>query len=294
MADFSDPIQVKKATGSVYPISVYDAAGGPDRVEHLLTPKMLRERFLFGLPLVSPLDPKQKITDPMLRDFIKRAINMVELDVKTTISPALHRVRLPFDQRLYYNNIWCEVPYKPINRLIRLAICSASYVDGGHENDRYPSGNQIYAIPSQWVDMSYAAQGKIFVNPINPAFTAVGFTEAAASSGATILQFIGIQGFVPAYWTLEVEVGFCSQEGNVPVVVNEAVGAKAAILLLDNLIPLFRISSQSLNIDGQGQSTTDDLQRLLKQKRDDLVAAYKEQTKALKMYIGATMFASNI
>lgn len=294
MADFSDPLQVKKGTGSVYPISAIDAAGGPDRIEHMLTPAMLRSRFLFGIPLVSPLDPKQKITDKELRDYIKRAVNQVEMDVKTTISPVLHRVRLPFDPRLYYNNIWCEVAQKPINRLIRFAICSASYVDTPGAGDRYPSGAQIFQIPSQWVDMSYAAQGKIFVNPINPAFTAVGFTEAAASSGATILQFIGIQGWVPAYWTLEVEIGFCSQEGNVPVIVNEAVGAKAAILVLDNLIPLFRISNQSLNIDGQGQSTTDDLQRLLKQKRDDLLVEYKAQTKAMKTYIGATFFASNV
>jgi hypothetical protein len=291
MADYTD---VKKGQGSVYPTDAYDAGGGPDRVEPILTPQVLKDRFLFGIPLVNPFNPKEKVTSAMLRDFIKRGIAQVEMDTKTTVSPVLRRVRLPFDPNLYYNNIWCEIPYKPVQKVLKLAIQSASYKDGPQENDRYPAGNQIYQIPNQWIDMSYAPHGKIFVNPINPAFAAVGFTTAAQTSGATILQFIGIQGWVPAYWTVECEVGFCSPEGNVPVYLNEAIGAKATILLLDTLIPMFRVSSQSLSLDGQGQSASDDMQRLLKQKRDDLVEAYKGYRASIKTHIGANMFVSNI
>lgn len=295
MADYNqggDP--AKRGQGSVFPIDAIDAGGGPNRVEALLTPGKFRSRFFFGVPLVSPLDPKAKMTDDDLRDYILRGIAQFEQDIRSTVSPVIRRVRLPFDPNLYYNNIWCEVPWKPVQKVLRLAICSASYQDGPQAADRYPSGNQIYKIPNQWIDMSYAPHGKIFVNPINPAFSAVGFTDQMSSSGATILQFIGIQGWVPAYWTIECEVGFCSPEGNVPIIVNEAIGCQAAILLCDNLIPLFRVSSQSLSLDGQGQSATDDLQKLLKQKRDDLEKRYAQLKKDLKTYTGANFFASNI
>lgn len=291
MADYSD---IKKGQGSVYPQDAYDAGGGPSRVEPLITPEKLRKRFLFGIPLISPLDRNQKLEDKDLRDYITRAISKLELATKTTFSPMLRRVRLPFDPNLYYQHIWCEIPHKPVQKVLRLAICSASYQDTPGQNDRYPPGAQIYQIPNQWIDMSYAAHGKVFVNPINPAFSAVGFQSQVQSSGATILQFIGMQGWVPAYWTIECEVGFCSPEGNVPVIANEAIGVEAAILVLDNLIPLFRIASQSLNLDGQGQSTSDTLQQLLKQKRDDLIVERKEIRAALKTYIGANFFASNL
>lgn len=272
MADFTD---VKKPQGSIWPQDAYDAGGGPTRVEPLLSPELLVSRYLFGVPLRSPFDPSKEMTPEMLRDYINRGISKFEMDTKTTVSPVLRRIKLPFDPNLYYNNIWCEIPWKPVTALLKLAIVSASYQDGPTANDRYPGGNQIYQIPNQWVDMSYANHGKIFVNPINPAFAAVGFTQAASSSGATILQFIGIQGWVPAYWMVECQIGLCSSEGNVPIFVNEAVGMAAAIFALDNLIPLFRSSSQSLGIDGLSQSSNDDLNRLLSEKEGSLMRTTK-------------------
>lgn len=291
MADYTD---AKRTQGSVFPQDAYDAGGSPVRVEPLLDAEYFVSRFLFGIPLVSPFDPTSKITPEMLRDYINRGIGKFELDTKTTVSPVLRRVRLPFDPNLYYNNIWCEVPWKPVQKVLKLAIVSASYQDGPSKDDRYPLGNQIYAIPTQWVDLSYANHGKIFVNPINPAFAAVGFTTQAASSGATILQFIGVQGWVPAYWSIECEVGLCSQEGNVPVFVNEAVGQAAAILILDNLIPLFRSSSQSLGIDGLSQSSSDEMNRLLSEKRRQLAQDYKESINLIKTHYGIKFFASNV
>jgi hypothetical protein len=274
----------------------------------------------------------------MIRDYIKRGMNEFESDTKTFLQPVIIRQRLPFDPQLYNANMWFEFPQKPIYRVLRCAICSASYTDqeGGintnptevynpdtrrpeqnygeeardngyrrHKNDRgprninsgnapYPSGDEIFQIPNEWIDTSYASHGKIFVNPINPAFSAIGTSSAVAAAGATILTFIGQQGWVPAYWTLECAVGFCSEDGDIPVFVNEAIGQRTAIMLLDNLIPLFRIASQSLGIDGLSQSVSDMEYQLLTQKRDKLAEDYKLSVKKIKTLTANTMFVSNI
>jgi hypothetical protein len=142
--------------------------------------------------------------------------------------------------------------------------------------------------------MGNALRGILNVNPINPAFSAVGITTSVAASGATILQFIGQQGWVPAYWTAIVVHGFCSEEGNVPVIVNEAVGTRAAMMLLDNLIPLYKIASQSLQMDGLGQSVSDMSYKLLTDKRVQLEKDYLQQVKKIKMLTANTMFTSNV
>ena len=71
----------KRGIGSVFPEKVYDSAPGLERVEPLLTANLFKRRFFLGIPLISPLT-KEKITDKDLRDFIKRAASLCEVDSK--------------------------------------------------------------------------------------------------------------------------------------------------------------------------------------------------------------------
>lgn len=284
---------VKKLPGSVYPEAVYSATSGLQRVEAFLTPSVLKMRMLAGIPMVLPIT-KEKVTDEMLNDYIKRAANLFEADAMVDVSPVLRRVRLPFDPNLYEQNMWMEVPYKPVQLLVSMYISSANYSNTSEQDKKYPGGAQLYIIPNDWVDMSYAQKGKIFVNPINPAFAAIGSSRAAASVGANILQFIGQQGWVPAFWTVEVVTGLCNQNGQVPLIVNEAIGMKAAILFLTNLFPLYRVGGHSLGLDGMSQSVTDNFQQLLQAKLQLLEEDYAKLVKRIKFMCGNTGFVSNV
>lgn len=298
----------KRGTGSVFPEGAIDSGGGPERIEPMLTAKQLKQRMFKGFDLVSPING-EKWTMSDLKDTIKRATAQFEVDAQVKVAPLLLRKRLPFDPNLYHQFIYCDLPDKPISLVRRLAICSASYIDiplqstDAAENvnpqnlvnaSRYPSGAQIYQIPTEWIEMGNAVRGLLNVNPINPAFSAIGITTSVAASGATILQFIGQQGWVPAYWTVEYVVGFCSLEGNVPVVVNECIAQKAALMVIDQLILLFKIANQSLNMDGLGQSVSDLTYQLLMEKRKQLVEDYKAGVHRIKMMTGNTMFSSNV
>lgn len=174
----------KRGTGSIFPEKVIDAGGGVRRVEPLLSGEQLRKRFMFGLPLISPLT-KERLEDKDLGDYVIRAANQVELDTKLDISPVIRRHRLPFDPNMYQQFIYLEIPNKPIQKVLRLAICSASYTDTGlpNQNAQYPSGAEIYKIPSEWIEMGNAPRGILNVNPINPAFSAIGTSTSIAGSG---------------------------------------------------------------------------------------------------------------
>jgi hypothetical protein len=283
----------KRLTGSIFPEAVYDASSGLQRVEEFLTPQMFKTRFLFGLPLISPIT-KEKISNEDLLDYITRAANLFESDAKVEVSPVAKRVRAPFDPNLYEKDIWVECPYKPIQKIIKMFLASASYVNTPQENEQYPSGAQIYVIPNEWIDPSYAVKGKVFVNPINPAFAAIGTGQAAASAGASILQFVGLMGWVPAFWTLEVVVGLCSEDGRVPALVNEGIGRKAAILLLTNLFPLYRFTSSGLGMDGMSQSVADMFANLIQAKIAQLEKEYLIIIKQIKVVCGVTGIVSNV
>lgn len=265
----------KRGTGSVYPDGAIAAAGGFERVESFLTPKIFRDRFLFGLPLISPTT-REKITDSMLEDFIKRGANLAELDAQIDIFPIVRRIRLPYDKNHAQQFIFLQVPHKPIQKIFRLAICSASY----DENDpnKYPSGLSFYEIPKNWIEMGNARKGRLNVLPFHPTTTVNSAIMPSqlpiGAMGSPIIYFFSLLPFLPAFWTIEALFGFCSEDGQVPVIINELVGMRAAMLIIDNLIPLFRTTSQSLSIDGLGQSTADNLSNFLIQKRTALQEQY--------------------
>lgn len=293
----TDLKNAKKPPGSAFPEAAIDASAGLERMEEFLTPSMLKRRFLAGIPMVLPIT-KEKVSDDDLIDYIKRGANEFETDAKVEVSPIKRRVRLPFDPNLYVNYLWCEVPYKPIQKVDKLFVASASYGgDADAAMQKYPSGTQIFVIPTDWIDMSYASKGRLSVNPINPALGSVTFSNAASGAGigaiGALTQF-GQISWIPAWWSVEATFGYCSEDGQVPVYVNEAIGAKAAILFLQNLFPLYRVGSHSLGIDGMSQSVGDNFQTLLQAKITMLQEQYAKSVKKIKMVTGNTGFVSNI
>lgn len=308
----------KKGIGSVYPEKAVDAAPSMDRIEPFLTASVFKSRFLFGIPLYSPLT-RERLTDDQLADAVVRAANRFELEAKVDIFPVVRRYKLPFERQQYQSYIYLEIPHKPVQQVLELTIRSASYSEGGNpyqlqspgpypypsqnpqipyhdnaEDEKYPKGNIIYSIPNEWIEMANASRGIINVNPLNPAFNSVGIDSQFAGGGSIPLSFLGSHSMVPAYWVIECMCGFGTMEGQVPLPINEAVGAMATVLILDMLIPAFRISSQSLGIDNLSQSVNDNLMNLLTAKRANALEDYNKLCKHFKMMASQKIFATNV
>jgi hypothetical protein len=276
MADYS---KSKKAGSSTYPIKAIDAASAK-RIEPVLNPSLLMSRFIFGIPLVSPIT-KEHYTHEMLEDYINRAINMVELDAQVDIFPVQRRHRLPFTKDLYEEFIYTEIPNKPILSVDKLGIVTSD-------------GTTIYDIPSLWIDNANFIDGKINVIPFASGIAGQQNFQPTVTGGGGFLVLINQRVHdIPSYWEAIVTTGFSFDSG-VPMIINELVGLKAAIMIFNNLIPQFQYSSYSLGIDGVSQSQTTQAPQLYQEIRDKYEAQYEDLVKRVKMIYNNTLIMSMV
>lgn len=260
MADYP-----KKYGTAAYPVLALETSGLIKRVEPILSPKKLVSRYLKGIDL-SDYD------DDDLKDKIDLAMNEVELLIGTTITPTVRKEKHPFDINLYRNFIHIMSNFGPILQINRFSIQSS--------NDK-----NIFEIPADWIEAARFFQRQINVIPL----TVVGATGISQGqpTGAAGLAFIAAMNggisWVPSYWEIEYVTGVCNKEGHVPMVVNELIGAIAAIEILGNLGALNINTSVSISHDGLSQSSSNPGPAVyqtrigeLTAKKDDLVAKLKK------------------
>jgi hypothetical protein len=262
MSDFS---KSKKNNASSYPIKAIDAASFT-RVEPLLTPDQFISRFMWGIPLVSPIT-KQPLTGEQIKDFIQMAANSFEMDAQMDLFPVQRKHRLPFQRDQYQEFIYTEIPNKPILSVDALQIVTSD-------------DQVVYTVPPEWIDTANFIDGKINVVPLSPM---IGGTSAfSPSAGGGFLVLIGLSDWLPAYWQVTATSGFNLKAG-VPVIVNRMVGLKAAIMLFSTLIPQYQYSSYSLGIDAVSQSQTTQAPQLFAQVRQAYIEEYEDLIQKLKI-----------
>jgi hypothetical protein len=262
MANYS---KSKKNAVSTYPIKAVDASSFT-RVEPLITPELFVSRFMWGIPLVSPLT-KQAMTPEQIKDFIQQAANSLEVDVQLDIYPVQRVHRLPFQRDLYQEYIYTEIPNKPILSVDNLSIVTSDNAT-------------VYTVPSEWIDTANFIDGKINVVPMSPAIG--GTSSFSPSAGGGFLVLIGLSDWLPAYWQVTCTTGFNMKTG-IPMVINRLVGLKTAIMIFNTLIPQFQYSSYSLGLDGISQSQTTQAPQLYQQVRDAYQAEYDDLVEKIKM-----------
>jgi len=277
LADYSNSDNSTKVNNaSTYPVKAIDA-GSFKRIEPMLTAELLVSRFLKGIPLISPLT-QEPITNEDLADFIIRAANSLEVDANLSVAPVQSKIRLPFAMDLYTEFMYLELPNKPILSIDRLGIVTSN-------------GISIYQVPADWIDTANFADGRVNVIPLSPALGT--FVTPSAQAGGAFLVLIGYRSNMPAYWEVQYTSGF-SFDSKIPMILNEAIGRKAAILLFNLLIPQFQFSSFSLGLDGVSQSQTIAAPQLYAMIRDLYIKEYDDIVTNLKHKYNQTMIVGMI
>ncbi len=232
----------KTGGGSVYPISAVDTSGTFNRIEPLITPNILKEDWLFAVPLFDPRT-QSRITDETLKRAIIRAMSQLEMELKVNIIPVQRKIKLSYDRNLarYFNHL--EVPYKPINTLLNVSLEDSNF-------------NIIYTFPPDIIETRNLWQGQINFGPITQGLQSGILTSNGnniAGNGLLLIENSYIQS-APAYWLIDCITGF--PENQIPTVINELIGITAAIEILSKVQPAFKVNSQSLSHDGLSQSTS--------------------------------------
>lgn len=254
------------------------------KVEPLITPEQVRNRHLFGIPLVSAMkDPitgrPQVYTDDLIRDTIERAVALAEADTGIDIFPQQNKEKLPFQQQDYAMFAYCRVQRRPVASIEQFSITP-------------PDGLNLYNIPLEWVEMANAHVGQINLIPLGNAI-AYGSPADMGSGGALFLNVLGNQPWVPAFWQVTYTSGF--PDGMLPKMVNELVGTIAAMEVLSLLAATYgKSSSHSLSIDGLSQSISTPGPAIFQQRMTELAEKRKKLVKKLKTTYGLNLFSGDV
>lgn len=244
--DFSNS---KKYGTAMYPVHAEQTSGLLTRSESILTPELLVSRFLKGIPLIFPNGDEISMTD--LKDKIYLATNEAEALIGTTITREAFKEKASFDMSLYNSYVHTRTEHGPIISLEHLSIVAAN-------------GQTIFEIPPEWIESANFSKNLINVIPLLASFggSSVSGTPVSSNGNGAGPAFLaiwgsyGMAGQIPAYWNVQYTAGLSNKEGQVPTIVNELVGAIAAIDTLSLIAPSNLYNSQSLSQDGISQSSS--------------------------------------
>lgn len=279
----SDKTNSKLGLGDVFP----DGGGDTSwkRTEPLITPEKLKQRHLFGIPLISGMkDPTtkiaQKMTNDDLIDYIDRAVSLAEIETGLTIFETDYAVSLPWHRENYLQFGYFRIPMRPIQSIESLTVNLSNQED-------------IFTVPQDWLETKLLHTGQFNIVPLG-IFLATGGQGAVTTAGASVmLTMLGQSHWIPEFWKLKCTLGF--PNNNLPKVVNDLIGTIAAIEVLSMLASTFaRSTSTSLSIDAMSQSISGPGPGLFKPRIEELEAKRLMLIGKLKAYYGLKLFAGDI
>lgn len=257
MADYD---KSKEREQLAYPVEAKETSGLMTRVETMLTPELLKSRYLHGLDL-------DDYTEEELKQEIMLAMNEIEALSGLTLTKVQFKERIPYDSALYKNFLHIKTNHRPVLSIEQFAVESSN-------------GQEIYRLPADWIEMGFAHKGQINLLPILTVFGTSGTIASSAPDGALIfLQSLSNYRWLPAFWSVTYTSGVCKEDGKLPVVINDLIGLTAAMEILSAKQNLIRYTSQSLSQDsisqsssGLGPTSYQNRIDILQAKRDKLLA----------------------
>ena len=254
-------------------------------VEPLITPQQVKDRFLFGIPLVSnikdPITQRQQVFTPeLIQDVIERMVAMVEADTSIDIFPRLNQEKREFDQNHYLSFGFVRTMRRPAAALHKLSVSPSTNTD-------------VFIVPQEWCETGRMYQGQINILPLTACLGSGGFVPATSAGGAVFLQILGNRPWLPSFWLIEYTSGF--PDGLVPKLINEILGTYSAIEVLSMLAATYaRTTSQSLGMDSLSQSTSGPGPALYDNRIAVLVAKRDQLKHKLKSIYGMTLFSGEV
>ena len=279
----------KPNLGAVWPPGAIDSDFV--RTEPLLTPELLVQRHLFGIPLVSNIiDPitglPQRITPEMLRDIIAGAVCDAELDAHIDIMPVLRQEKSAFDRAEFARFGYFKMRHRPIQSIDKLSFTPSSEID-------------IFVIPTSWISTAQLYRGRIQIIPLIPATAASssGYTGAILPPGqggaGLFLGLIAAHHWIPDFMQTIYTTGF--PDGMVPRPINDLVGSIAAMKVLSLLAATHaRSTSHSLGIDGMSQSISGPGPSLYNERIALLDADRQKIAKKIRKTFGQKLFSGTV
>jgi hypothetical protein len=234
--------------GKQYPEGATSTPWG--RLEPLITPDLLKSRFLKGIPLTLKIkDPETgkpyKITDDELKDYIETAVDEAEQESGLILMPTQFTEKLPFQKLDYEQFGYFQLPKRPIASIEALNVTLAD-------------GSSIFQFPTEWIETANLIHGQLNIIPlamygIGQGTGIVGGSVDGTSGTAVFFNSLWNRPWVAAMFGITYTAGF--KDGLMPKSVNNLIGIIAAMQVLSMIAAAYAgATSTSLGIDGMSQS----------------------------------------
>lgn len=215
------------------------------QLQNLLTVKELKQSYLFGLESITDAngDP---ISDATLQGFIDSARSFIEIDLDLALVPRQVTEERDFIRNNYVDWGYISLYHFPVLSIQKVFISFIRAVDGS-----YDLKNEIVFPQSWWRLTSETGVLRMVPTAQFPANLAID------QNGNFFPEVFRTQGIVPNMFVIQYTHGLA--EGQIPPLVNHAIGMLAAIFALTplgNLVLGAGISGSSLGLDGLSQSIT--------------------------------------
>jgi hypothetical protein len=320
MADYRE--SKRRITGGFPQKVSKKGAEGFDRSEELLTVQRLKDEFLFGIPLTSPLT-KQTMSDDTIKSLIRKCAAEVEAECKVDIFPVQRKVRLEFD-RTKHTQGWGQLNLGFSNLLsieevsIRTVESRSTQSPGPHpwpnphiESTETPSppnspihplppfgpedledGHLIYKLPLAWIDIdTNGHKGIIYTVPLQTVYTGVGQVGSYNGAASAILMILNQIQWMPGFWFVKWTSGF--EENKIPNPINDLIGNKVALRVLSMLGPTQKYNSKNVSIDGVGQGLSGPGVQQFKERKDDLEKQIAAGKDLVRKYFGNSIYMTH-
>ncbi len=283
MSDSDPKFDPREGLGAVYKDG--EVASDWDDMEPLLTPKQLRMRHLFGIPIVSAIKNPWTgvpdiIDDPQLDEMIKEAVALAELESGIDIFTHKYKERHEFDRPEADSFGYIRLRHLPGASLVSMKVESSN-------------GASFWDIPNQWIETGLLHQGQLNVVPFGLANMSGNMVPAMGPGPMGLLPRFFNFNWVPQFWTIEYTTGF--KDGRIPKVLNQLIGVIAAMEVLGALATTYaRTQSTSLSIDGLSQSISTPGPNLFDGRLSLLGEKRKWLIKKLRHNLGLGIILSNV
>lgn len=272
MADYPE----SKSFGTKgYPVEAFKTTSLLRRCEPLLTPELLKSRYLKGLDV-------SKYTDSELEQEIEIATNEFELMSDLTVNKVIFKERIPFDRAAYQSFVFMKLNNGPIRSIEEVLIESSN-------------GEAIYRLPPDWIEVGLAHKRQINLIPILSIFGAAGLKDGQASNaGLIFIQAVNNFRWLPAFYSVTYTGGLANKDGEIPIVVNDIIGMTAAIEILSSLQSNFLYNSTSISQDGISQSASGQGPQTFQARIQELTERRDKMLKKVKSQFHQKYYLSNI
>lgn len=222
--------------------SGHDIEPGFKRFLPMPTPQTVKDNYLFGVPLKSPIT-KETLKDEVIQSTIVKCISEIEHDLKLFISPVtIKKERINYSwMDFYYAFGWLQLNHRPVLEIQKLEVSIPSARD--QEN--------LVEWPTEWI-RTYHEHGTLQLVPLSGSGSVL-ITQVSTGVSFPIRLF-NADNF-PQFWAVTYRVGF--ENDKVPAMIVDLIEISVAMRLLSMLSPvIFPYNSYSLNMDGLGQAVS--------------------------------------